>query len=750
MAAEPLDHLNAALTGRYVVERALGSGGMATVFVARDLRHDRPVALKILRPEVAAALGPDRFLREIALVARLHHPHILPLYDSGELVDPRPGNEGATTLFFVMPLVTGESLRQRIDRERQLPIDDALRITRQVAAALEYAHGQGVIHRDVKPENILLHEGQALIADFGIALAPAGTMGDRLTTPGVVVGTPVYMSPEQAVGEWALDPRSDVYSLGCVLYEMLTGQPPFTGPTPLAVLSRRIAEPAPPARRLRPAVPYAVERALALALAREPADRFASVAAFATQLEPAAAAAQQRPRSVAVLPFLSLSTDPENEFFADGITEDIIANLTKVRALDVISRTSVLPFRKREQGIREIAERLNVATVLDGSVRRAGNRARIVAQLVDAATERQLWAETYDRQLTDIFAIQTDVALQIVAALQTELSPDERSRLRAPATVDFAAYELYLRGRQAFMHFSPTEMRRAIDLFTAAVEHDPAYALAHASAAQAWIELGEGGKVPPLEAYANAREAIGEALAVDPQLGEAHTIAAYLAYVADFDWAAAEAGFKRALALNPGHADTYDYYGRLLLTLERYDEAIDILVRARQLDPLVSRSDLVTALLRAGRLDEAVAAALPQIAADPTYPRLRATLGWAYLKQGRRDEGLAELEAAVELSPGDTLWLAQLGQAYALEGKPDRARDILERLQALSRETYVSPYHLAYVLTGLGEADAAIDLLERAYEERAGAIYGIKGSFLFTPLRSHPRFQALLRKMHFT
>ncbi|HEX7122205.1 MAG TPA: serine/threonine-protein kinase, partial [Gemmatimonadaceae bacterium] len=206
MAAEPLDHLNAALTGRYVVERALGSGGMATVFVARDLRHDRPVALKILRPEVAAALGPDRFLREIALVARLHHPHILPLYDSGELVDPRPGNEGATTLFFVMPLVTGESLRQRIDRERQLPIDDALRITRQVAAALEYAHGQGVIHRDVKPENILLHEGQALIADFGIALTPAGTMGDRLTTPGVVVGTPVYMSPEQAVGEWALDP----------------------------------------------------------------------------------------------------------------------------------------------------------------------------------------------------------------------------------------------------------------------------------------------------------------------------------------------------------------------------------------------------------------------------------------------------------------------------------------------------------------------------------------------------------------
>src|SRR5207244_10499588 len=327
----PLERLNAALAGRYAIERELGSGGMATVYLADDMKHHRKVAVKVLRPELASAIGPDRFLREIEIVAKLNHPHILALYDSGEA-------DGF--LFYVMPYVKGESLRHKLERERELPIDEALRITGQVASALGYAHDQGVIHRDVNPENILLYEGEAMVADFGIALAVSAAAGERLTETGLVVGTPEYMSPEQALGERELHARSDVYSLGCVLYEMLAGEPPYTGPTAQAVIAKRLTDPVPAVRRLRDAVPAGVEPTLMRALASVPADRFASAGAFAEALA-TPGVVPPRPRSVAVLPFLNLSADPENEYFADGITEDVIAQLSKIRALEVISRTSV-------------------------------------------------------------------------------------------------------------------------------------------------------------------------------------------------------------------------------------------------------------------------------------------------------------------------------------------------------------------------------------------------------------------------
>ncbi|MGH7537801.1 MAG: protein kinase domain-containing protein [Gemmatimonadales bacterium] len=414
MRPEQLARLTAALAGRYAIERELGSGGMATVYLAEDVKHHRKVAVKVLQPELAAALGPDRFLREIRTAAALNHPHILALYDSGEA-------DGF--LYYVMPYVKGESLRQKLAREKQLSIEEALGITRQVASALDHAHARDLIHRDIKPENILLYEGEAMVADFGIALAVSAAAGARLTETGVLVGTPEYMSPEQATGERALDARSDVFSLGCVLYEMLAGEPPYTGPTAQAVITKRMTDPVPAVRRLRDAVPAGVEQALMQALARTPADRFASAAAFAEALAQPGGVPPRR-RSVAVLPFLNLSADPENEYFADGITEDVIANLSKIRALEVISRTSVMPFKKRDHGLRDIAARLGVATLLEGSVRRAGDRVRIVAQLIDAATDQHLWAETYDRQLTDIFAIQSDVAVHIASALRAELSQE--------------------------------------------------------------------------------------------------------------------------------------------------------------------------------------------------------------------------------------------------------------------------------------------------------------------------------------
>jgi len=739
MASEPLERLNAALAGRYALAHELGSGGMATVYLADDLKHHRPVAVKVLRPELASVLGPERFLREVEIAARLNHPHILALYDSGEA-------DGF--LYYVMPYVKGESLRHRLEREQQLPIDEALGITRQIASALDHAHAHDVIHRDVKPENILLYEGEAMVADFGIALATSAAAGERLTQTGLAVGTPEYMSPEQSVGERALDARSDVYSLACVLYEILAGEPPYTGRTAQAVIAKRLTDPVPAVRRLRTTVPAAVEQALMKALAKTPADRFASTGAFAEALT--APAPVRSPPSVAVLPFLNLSVDPENEYFADGITEDVIAQLSKVRALRVISRTSVMAFKQRSHSLREIAAKLEVATPLEGSVRRVGDRVRIIALLIEAASDQHLWAETYDRQLTDVFAIQTDVALQIAAALQAELSADERTRIHKEPTRDLQAYQLYLQGRHCLVKFTEPGIRRGIEYFEQAIAKDPEYALAHAGVAMAFTELGGqgGGAVTPAQAYERAKEAAAKALALDGALEEARCMLAFLKFVCDFDWTGAEAEFKRALDLSPGSADTYDLYGRMLSALTRYDEAIAMVKRAQELDPLAHRTDVASVLVRAGRYDEAVQAATRAVEFDPDDPRGRSILGWAHLKNGNPDRGLAELERAVSLAPGNTLFWAQLGQAYALAGRVGQARDVLRQLQDLARERYVSPYHLAYIYTGLGEQDAAIDLLEQAYEQRSGGVYGIKGSFLFTTLHRHPRFVALLGKMH--
>jgi serine/threonine-protein kinase len=753
MSLLQLESLSSALAGRYAIEREIGRGGMATVYLADDLKHRRKVAIKVLRPELSAVLGRERFDREIQIVAGLNHPHILPLYDSGTAGQP---GSGAGLLWFTMPYVRGESLRQKLSRERQLPIDQAIAIVRQVASALDHAHAHGLIHRDIKPENILLYEGEAMVSDFGIALdsGEAGQRGsgaeERLTGTGIMLGTPAYMSPEQAAGERTLDPRTDVYSLGCVLYELLAGEPPYTGVTAQAMIAKRFTDPIPRVRRLRATVPQAVDQAIMKALATTPADRFSSAAAFVEALT-APDSGQPRSPSVAVLPFRNLSADPENEFFADGITEDVIAQLSKIRSLKVISRTSVMQFKNREQSLREIGATLQVATLLEGSVRRAGDRVRIVAQLIDAEADQHLWAETYDRRLTDIFAIQTDVALQIASALEAELSPGERTRIRRKPTSDVRAYQLYLQGRYCYSRYTEESMRKGIEYFQQAIAIDPDYALAHTGVALAYAELAagaSGGLLKPDLAFQEGMEAVNKALALDGDLGEAHSVMALLKFTHDFDWAGAEAEFKLALQLNPGAADIYDHYGWLCGAQERWDEALALGKRAQELDPLVHRVDVATTLLRAGRYQEALEAALRCVEFEPDFPRGRSTLGWAYLKSGMPEQGLAELEQAAALAPDVTMYRAQLGQAYAMTGKTANAQEVLRQLEQLSQERYVSPYHMAYVYTGLGEADRAMDFLERAFEERAGYVHGIKGSFLFTTLHSHPRFQALLRKMN--
>ena len=519
------------------------------------------------------------------------------------------------------------------------------------------------------------------------------------------------------------------------------------------------------ARRLMRALDAAGDRAAALQHAAEHARRLRldleldpdpDVAALAEELRtapprrtpgPADAARPPLP-SVAVLPFLNLGADPEHEYFADGITEDVIAHLSKIRALKVISRNSVMSFKARQSSMKEIGLALGAATVLDGTIRHAGDCVRIVATLVDVEADRQLWAETYDRQVTDIFAIQTDVALRIAASLRAELTPDEQGRVRSEATKDLQAYRLFLQGRRFFLQYTTEGLERSVGYFERAVARDPAFAQAFTLLAMAYIELAEQGLTAPSAVYGPAAEAVAKALELDPELGDAHATAGYLKMVARFDWAGGEAGMKRALELSPGSAYVHDLYARTLWAVERYDEALPLARRAQELDPLAHRNDLTTMLLRAGRYDQALLRAEDAVEVDPRGSRAHATLGWAYFFNGRREEGLAELESAVELSSRTSLWLGQLGQAYAMAGEAPKARAILRELEERARETFVSPYHLAYVYTGLGEADRAMDLLERAVADRTGATYSIKGSFLFAPLRGLPRFRALMRTMN--
>jgi len=517
------------------------------------------------------------------------------------------------------------------------------------------------------------------------------------------------------------------------------------------------------ARALMQALDAAGDRAGAIQHATEYAQRVRadlelepdpSVMALAEQLRvapvrrPPTPAKEPGASSVAVLPFLSLGATPENEYFAEGITEDVIAHLSKIRALRVISRTSVLPFKHRSQPMKEIAARLGATTLLDGSVRHAGDRVRIVATLIDPETDRHLWAETYDRQLTDIFAIQTDVALHIAAALKAELSRDEQARVRREPTTNVQAYRLFLQGRRWFIKFTPEPLRRSIDLFDRAIEHDPTFALAYAHAAMAYTELAEAGAMTPEVAYERASHAVAKALEIDPELGAAHCTLGHLKTARELDWEGAERAFKRAIELSPSGAEAYDLYGRLCTGLERYEDALALLQRAQELDPLAHGLDIPTALLRAGRYDEAVARAEEAVSVYDAEDRARATLGWAYLLSGRTREGLAELERAVALAPNNTQWLGQLGAAYARAGDHAKAHATLRDLETRAESTYVSPYHFAYVYAGLGQDDRAIDWLKRAVAERAGPVFGLKGSFLFASLHAHPRFRAILRELH--
>ncbi|HXG43703.1 MAG TPA: protein kinase [Gemmatimonadales bacterium] len=743
----------AALAGRYRIEDRLAQGGMATVYRARDLKHDRAVAVKVLRAELAAALGTDRFLQEIRITATLSHPHILPLYDSGA---------AAGQLFYVMPLVEGESLRRRLERERRLPIEEAVRLAAEVAEALAYAHARGIVHRDIKPENILLAAGHAVVADFGIARAVSAAGGARLTEPGLAVGTPSYMSPEQAAGETALDGRSDLYSLGAVLYEMLAGEPPFAGPTAHAVLARLFTEAPAPIRTRRGEVSDALDRIVRRALAREPGERFSSGSEMAEALRRQQAVAVAPPgTSVLVLPFANLSPDPDNEYFSDGMTDELISALARIEGLHVVSRTSSFAFKSRAQDIREVGERLNVQAVVEGSVRRAGDRLRITARLVNVADGFQLWSATFDRQLEDVFAIQDEIARAVAAALQVRLFAPapapalELPRGRPPAggalppTDNLEAYSLYLKGRHSWSRRTEEALRIGLGFFQQALDLDPDYALAHAGVANSYVILGFYCTMAPGEAFPAAKAAARRALELDPGVVEAQAALAYAFMYHDWDWAAAEAAFQEAIRLNPGYATAHQWYGNYLAIQGRFEAAVQSVGRAVALDPLspLMVGALGWQLYFARRYEEAADHHRRALALDPGYAVAHLWLGLVLEQLGDAAGAVAAFEESVRLSARNVLALAMLGHGQALLGDVRSARRQLEELTALRRSRFVSAYDLAVLHLALGEPEPALEWLETGYRERTHWMALLAVDPRLDPLRPHPRFRALLDRL---
>ena len=737
------DAFSAALADRYTIDRVLGRGGMATVYVAEDRRHNRQVAIKVLRPDVAAAIGAERFLREITIAARLTHPHVLPLIDSGQ---------AGGSLYYVMPYVRGETLRQRLVREPRLPVKDALAIARELGAGLDYAHREGFVHRDVKPENVLLADGHAVLADFGIARAICQAGGEHVTEVGLAIGTPEYMSPEQAAGDRELDGRCDVYALACVVYEMLAGQPPFSGESARAIVAKHLSEPPRPLRARRPDAPAAVEQALARALAKAPEDRFASVADFTAALEETGAVPSLvgRTRSIAVLPFVNASADPENEYLSDGISDELINALTKVDGLRIASRTSAFALKGKPQDIRAIGALLGVSAVLAGTVRKSGTRLRITAQLAAADDGRTLWSERYDRALDDVFTIQDEIARTIVSTLRTTFLADIADPTPQRYTHNLEAYSLYLKGRYCWNKRSQEGVLESISFFKQAIDHDPDYALAYSGLSDAYALQVDYRSVPVTEGYRLAREYALKALALDDSLPEAHTSLAWVLHVYDWDWPAAMREYARALELNPSFATAHHWYSFLLLVNGQAEQAMTEALTALELDPssLSVRRGVGWLSYYTRRYEQALYHLRRAVAMNPTSEDTYRVMGLVLTQQGAYAEAERAFREAITLSPDLSYATAGVAYVLALSGRRREAEAIVAELEARARDRYVTPVALCIAHLGLKNVDQVFHWLDRAYQDRRGWLTYMKVDPIFDVVRDEPRYTAFLKRMN--
>ena len=740
MTPDLRDQLQHTLGASYTLDRELGGGGMSRVFMAEDTVLGRSVVVKVLPPEMASGVSIERFKREISLAARLQHPHIVPLLSAGET---------GGLPYFTMPFVEGESLRARLARGAEIPIKEAVRLLREVASALAYAHRKGVIHRDIKPENVLITEQHAVVTDFGVAKAiSAATQadGDGLTAVGVALGTPAYMAPEQVAGDPGTDHRADIYAFGVIAYELLAGRAPFTGRPAQALMAAHVLETPEPLNRRRSGIPEQLAALVMRCLEKSPDNRPQSAEHILRSLDDVPTTHREekdvRP-SVAVLPMVNTSGDPENEHFSDGLTDELIGVFSRVEGITVTGRTSTFALKGKGLSIRAITEVLHVEHVLEGSVRRAGDRLKVRVQLVNA-DESVIWSDSYDRRLEDVFAVQEEIAQAVVRALEVKLVTI-RGPLVRPATKDLTAYDLFLKGRYVRRGMAPDQMRRAIDYLEQAVARDPTYARAYAWLSDShWLQVVLASR-PTSEEVPRAREYATTALTLDSSLAEAHWAVAQLLFGFDWDATAAERAFKRAILLDPGFEEARHLYAIFLIHCNRMEEAEAELTRTLEIDPLLAAAHQTFGRLHLSmrRPDQAITHFREALTLEPMFSLAHAQLGHAYLQKGMPWDAISEFEAGARIgSPSDK---AHLAYGYAMAGRREDAMAILANL--VSPGNHPPPFHMALAYVGLGDRPEAFRWLEQAREEHDPWLTTVNIDRTFDPLRVDSRFGDLVRGM---
>jgi serine/threonine protein kinase/Flp pilus assembly protein TadD len=755
--------------GPYEVGPPLGAGGMGEVYRARDTRLDRDVAVKVLPESIQAdreALA--RFEREAKLVAALSHPNILAIHDVGR--------EGDIS-FSVTELLEGETLRERM-ATGGVSLRKGLDFGRQIARGLAAAHARGIVHRDLKPENVFVTaDGHVKILDFGLARrepksgAPGASEAATIakTQPGTVLGTVGYRSPEQVRGESA-DYRTDVFSFGCVLYELVFGEPPFRAETDVETMTAILRED-PPALHRKGAVPAELVSVVSRCLEKKPEERFQSASDLAFVLRmlalepgsevPRGSSSESRARpssvtartvsdssraSIAVLPFRNLSPDPENEYFTDGITEEIINALTKVESLRVASRTSAFAFKGRDEDIRKIGEQLGVRTVLEGSVRRAGTRLRVAAELVNVADGYHLWSDRYDREMADIFAIQDEIALAIANTLKVRLLAADEGALVSRATDDVEAYNHYLKGKYFFNRRVP---REAISEFEQAIARDPDYAPAYTGLADSYCIFAFYGGIPTLEAFAKARAAASRAHELEPDSADTHVALGLVEHYFGWDFEREDRAFLRAIELSPRSAAAHSWLALKRTYLDSPEAARPLALKARDLEPLSPNVQVNVAwtYFAERRFDEAEHEVRRALELDPDALYALWAMGVILQRIGKPEEAATQFERAVALTDRSQSWyLAHLGSAYASGGRREEALAILSELRDRSSREYVAPFHFSFVHLGLGDHAEAIASLEAAAEQRNALAWWPRSSPIFDALRGNPGFEAVLEK----
>jgi serine/threonine-protein kinase len=800
--------LETSLGDAYSFDRELGGGGMSRVFVAQDRTLERTVVVKVLKPEMAAGVSVDRFRREIQLAAKLQHPHIVPLLASGEI---------AGTPYFTMPFIEGESLRTRLAREGELPVSETVRIMRQVAAALSYAHKHNVVHRDIKPDNVMLSDEFALVTDFGVAKALSVSAGNEdapditasgLTGLGLAIGTPAYMAPEQAVADPNVDHRADIYSLGIMGYEMLTGFPPFARMSAQATLAAQAVENPVLIDTKRSGLPPALSALIMRCLEKRPDDRPQTAADVSQELDaltsgaiftpatlpsaasatPATSIATNRfPRaamagigalilaavgyglyqrvgstsaangegelsSVAVLPLVNVGGDTANDYFSDGMTDELANALGKLPGLRVASRTSTYAFKGKNSNVGDIGRTLHVQAVLEGTVRRAGDRLRVRAQLTNVADGLALWSDTYEREAKGVFQVQDDIAKSISDALKLRLGARAAAvSSTSHGTNSVQAYDLYLRGIYFFNARGEAGLRRSINYYEQAVATDPNFGRAYAALAMSYALLPEYTDSPPPDVLKRTQNAANRALSIDSTLAEAHT-ALGLASVHAWDYETARQQYQMAIALGPRYPTAHQWYGELLYHIGKVDSAIVELHSAQTLDPLapIISGALAFSLNLAGKFDECIAELKKGLELAPQLGLLHSMVAFCQLHRGNAVEAIKAAETMVRLDKNYSVRKGQLAYIYGLAGQRDKAEVLVKELTVNAQTQPLQWFPLAMGELGLRDKEASLAALERAVEgHEIGLIeFSLLNDRMWDLLRPDARFQRILEKMN--